>query len=100
MGFFARRDLFTTIAASGVTSETYNVADYDGKFTIQLIGSPSTTTIRGSNDDGRASAIVNWSTLTTVIGSGMIEIDQGFNWLQIQRSETSNAIIGGFKRSR
>lgn len=99
MGWNARRDLYTSIAASGVTSETYNVEGFHDGFTLQLVGSPSTTTVRGSNDDGRTAAITNWSTLTTIIGAGQFNIDPGFRWLQCQRSETTNAILSGWQRS-
>lgn len=100
MGWFARRDLYADTAASGVTSETYNVEGFHDGFTVQLIGSPSTTTVRGSNDHGRTAAITNWSTLTTVIGAGMINVTPGFAWLQLQRSETTSAILGGWQRSK
>jgi len=99
MGWAITRDLFGTVAASGVTSETYNVEGMEN-MTIQILGSPSTTTIRGSNDNGRDAAVTNWSTLTTVVGVGMIALDSGFRWLQCQRSETTNAIIAGWQRSR
>ena len=98
MGWAARRDLYTSIAASGVTSETYNVEGMRN-MTLQVVGANSITTIRGSNDDGRSAAITNWSTLTCVIGEAMVEIDPGFRWIQLQRSATTNAILAGWQRS-
>jgi len=99
MGWSVSRDLYTSIAASGITSETYGVASFQDPFTLQIIGSPSTTTVQGSNDEGRTSVPTNWSTLTTVIGAGMVEVDTGFRWLRCQRSETTNVIISGWQRS-
>ena len=99
MGWNARRDIYSSVAASGITSETYNVEGFQDGFTLQILGSPSTTTVRGSNDDGRTAAITNWSTLTTFIGAGLIVIEPGFRWLQCQRSETTNVVIGGWQRS-
>lgn len=98
MGWSVSRDLYTG-DTSGVTSETYAVAGFQDGFTLQIIGSPSTTTVRGSNDNGSTAAVTNWSTLTTVIGVGMISIEPGFRWLQCQRSETTNVIISGWQRS-
>lgn len=91
MGWHARRNLYESIAASGITSETYWVGDA-GSISLQLIGSPSTTTVRGSNADGRSAAIgaTEWSTITTV-AAGMYSIEPGFRWLQLQRSETTSA---------
>ena len=99
MGWNVQKDLYASVAASGVTSEVYNVAGFHDGFTLQMIGSPSTTTVRGSNDDGYTATITNWSTLTTVIGAGMVNVTPGFRWLQMQRSETTNVIIGGWQRS-
>lgn len=99
MGWAIQRDLYGTIAASGITSETYNVQGFHDAFTLQVIGSPSTTTVRGSNDEGYSAAVTNWSTLTTVIGAKMVAVDPGFRWLQCQRSETTNVLIAGWQRS-
>lgn len=99
MGWFARRDLYSSVVASGITSETYNIEGFHDGFTLDIVGSPSTTTVRGSNDDGRTAAITNWSTLTTIIGAGVVNITPGFGWIQLQRSETTNAVIAGWQRS-
>lgn len=96
MGWSISRDLYDSIAASGITSETYAVASIQDAFTLQVVGSPSTTTVRGSND---SLVPTNWSTLTTVIGAGLVAVEPGFRWLQCQRSETTNVIISGWQRS-
>lgn len=99
MGNFASRNLYESKSASDITSETYRVGDFQDNFTLQFIGSPSTTTIRGSNDEGRAETVTNWSTITCVIGAGLAGVTPGFRWLQCQRSETTAVQIGGWKRS-
>lgn len=99
MGWHAQRELYTSIAASAVTSETYNIQGFHDGFTMQILGSPSTTTIRGSNDEGYTAAITNWSTLTTVVGPGIVNITPGFRWLQCERSETTGVVIAGWQRS-
>lgn len=99
MGWSVTRDLFNTVASTGTISETYNVQGFHS-LTMQIVGSPSTTTIQGSNDDGYTAAITNWSNLTAVIGVGMVEIDPGFRWLRCIRSETTNAIISGWQQTR
>ena len=100
MGWAARRDLYSSKAASDVTSETYNTEGFVESFSVQVVGSPSTTTLQGSNDDGRIAAITNWSTLTTIIGAGMFNIESDFRWIRAQRSETTNLVISGWQRSR
>lgn len=99
MGWPISRDLFNSVGASAVTSEVYAIAGFHDGFTLQIVGSPSTTTVQGSNDRGYDATLTNWSTLTTVIGAGLVNITPGFNWLRMQRSETSNAIIAGWQRS-
>lgn len=99
MGWHAQRDLYSSIAASGITSEVYNVAGFQDNFTLQIVGANSVTTVQGSNDDGRTAAPTNWSTLTTVIGEAMVAVDSGFRWLRCQRSVTTNAIVAGWQRS-
>ena len=97
MGWSFTRDLYNTISSGSTISETYAVASARA-LTIQIVGSPSTTTIQGSNDNGSTAAITNWSTITTV-GAGLYDIEEGFRWLRCIRSETTNAIISGFQRS-
>lgn len=106
MGWFVKRDLYGTIgsslATSGITSEVYNVEGFHDPFTLQFVASNSTTTVQGSNDDGRTAAITNWSTLTTVLDSGMVAVDPGFAWLRCLRSnssEPSAVILSGWQRS-
>ena len=98
MGWSVSRDLYTSKAASAVTSEIYNTQGFQDTFTLQIIGSPSTTTVQGSNDDGREAEPTNWSTITAV-GAGIFGIEPGFRWLRCQRSETTNAFISGWQRS-
>jgi len=95
MGHFTvRRDLYTTKAASTITSETYYVGDARS-ISIEIIGSPSTTTIQGTNQDGRTVDITNtttdWSDLSVVVGPApdMIDIEAGFAYLRCLRSETT-----------
>lgn len=99
MGWSISRDLFNSVGASAVTSEVYGIQGFHDGFTLQVVGSPSTTTVQGSNDYGYNAAITNWSTLTTLYGATVVNIEPGFNWLRMQRSETSNAIIAGWQRS-
>lgn len=98
MGWFATRNLYESKAASEITSELYNVEGMR-TLTIQLTGSPSTTTVQGSNDNGRDTAPTNWSTITSV-GAGLYDIETGFAWVRCQRSETTKAILAGWQRSR
>jgi hypothetical protein len=99
MGMYTTtRSLYTTKTASELTSEIYNVQDIK-ELTVFLRGSPSTTTIQGSNADGRTSAIpeTSWSVLTTNIlpGPDMLNIEPGFRWLRCIRSETTEVILSG-----
>lgn len=96
MGHFTvRRDLYTTKAASAITSETYYVGD-GRSISIEIIGSPSTTTIQGSNQDGRTVDITNttadWSDLSVVVAPApdMIDIEAGFAYIRCLRSETTS----------
>ena len=97
--FSARRDLYGSKAASDITSETYYVGDADA-ISLFVRGSPSTTTLQGSNEDGRNVDIKNtgaadWSTLSTVINPSpdMIDIEPGFAYLRATRSETTELIL-------
>ena len=96
--YTVRRDLYTSKLASGFTSETYRVADAE-KISLFISGSPSTTTIQGSNADGLSSGITNttadWSDLSTVISPSpdMIDIEPGFNYLRCIRSETTSVLL-------
>ena len=93
-----RRDLYASKAASIITSEVYRVIDA-GEVTLQLTGSPSTTSVEGSNSDGLTVDLTNttadWSTLTTVIGAAMLNIEPGFEYIRLLRSETTTAILAG-----
>ena len=99
MGTF-RRDLYSSKGASDVTSEVYNVQDA-AELTLFLRGSPSTTTIQGSNADGRIVDITNttndWSDLTVITGPSpdMLNIEPGFAYIRLLRSETTEAVLHG-----
>ena len=98
--YTVRRDLYTSKLASGFTSETYRVADAE-KISLFISGSPSTTTVQGSNADGLSSDITNtlvdWSHLSTILDPGttytMIDIEPGFNYLRCIRSETTSVLL-------
>ena len=99
MRFFeARRDLYASKAASDITSEIYNVMDAES-ISLFISGSPSTTTIQGSNADGRSSGITNstadWSDLSVILSPSpdMIDIEPGFRWIRAQRSETTSVVL-------
>lgn len=107
MGWYARRDLYASVSASlatsGITSEVYNVEGFHDAFTLQIVASNSTTTVQGSNDNGRTAAITNWSDLTCVLDSGIVAIDPGIAWVRCLRSnssEPSAVILGGWQRSK
>ena len=96
--FTVQRDLYESKAASAITSEVYRVADAD-EITLFVRGSPSTTTIQGTNADGRTTDITNtttdWSDLSTIVSPSpdMIDIEPGFNYLRCQRSETTEVVL-------
>ena len=91
-----RRDLFAAKASSATQSEIYWVGDAIS-ISLFLRGSPSTTTVQGSNADGRTSAIAeaSWSDLTVVTSPepDMLDIEPGFGWLRCIRSETTEATL-------
>lgn len=99
MGLYTvRRDLYNSKTASEITSETVWVGDFN-EMTLYIEGSASTTTVQGSNADGRDSAIpaASWSLLTRVItpGPDMLNIEPGFRWLRALRSETTAVVLAG-----
>ena len=91
-----RRDLYTGISASGVTSEIYFAGDA-ASVSLFLRGSPSTTTIQLSNASGFRHAIAEteWSNATTVVSPSpdMLDIQSGFRWIRCLRSETTEATL-------
>jgi hypothetical protein len=97
-GYTVRRDLYASKAASGITSEVYNVADAN-TIAIFLRGSPSTTTIEGSNANGYSTDITNtttdWSALSTVVSPSpdMVKIATGMRYIRCLRSETTEVIL-------
>lgn len=91
-----RRDLYASKAASAITSEVFWVGDAEA-ISVFARGSPSTTTIQGSNAEGRTSAIgeTSWSVLSTILSPSpdMIDIESGFRWFRALRSETTELVI-------
>jgi hypothetical protein len=77
-------------ATSTSTSTAILVQDYN-TISVAVTG-PSTSTIftlpiQASNDDGLRSAIINWSTITSILssggtGSGVYSITPGMRWLR------------------
>ena len=96
MAFWRGRDIYSSKTASEITSETIGVADIDENISVQLVGSPSTTTLQGSNDSGVEAVPTNWSTISTVIGAQLITVEPGFRWLRALRSETTNVVVAGW----
>ena len=99
MGHFSvRRDLYSSKTASEITSEVHSVKDARS-ISFFMRGSPSTTTIQGSNADGRTTDITNslndWSVLSTIIAPSpdMIDIESGFAYVRCLRSETTEVIL-------
>ena len=92
----ARRNLYTGLDASAVTSEIYFAGDA-ASVSLFLRGSPSTTTIQLSNATGFQSAIAeaDWSNATTVVSPSpdMLDIQSGFRWIRCLRSETTEATL-------
>jgi len=93
-----RRDLYTSKAASDITSEVYDVRDALS-ISFFISGTGSVTTIQGSNADGRTTDITNttadWSNLSTVVSPSpdMIDIEPGFAFVRCQRSLTTSVVL-------
>lgn len=76
--------------SSSVTSPAYLVQDYNTISVAVIVGSTTTIftlPVQASNDDGLQSAIVNWSTITSILssggtGSGVYSITPGMRWLR------------------
>ena len=96
MPYTAQRDLYASKTASDVTSEVFWVGDAR-ELTLQILGSPSTTTVQGSNGDGRVAALSedSWSDISAVIGANMVDVEPGFRWLRCLRSETTQVLLNG-----
>lgn len=97
MGLYTQnRDLYSSKTVSEITSEVYFIGDAD-KVSLEVRGSPSTTSIQASNSGGLFEAIPEnaWSTMTTVIGTGvdMLDIESGPRWLRTLRSETTEVLL-------
>lgn len=99
--YAVKRDLYTSKAASGITSETFRVVDFD-RLSLFISGSPSTTTIQGSNANGLTTDITNtttdWSDLSVIVDPSpdMVAITTGFDYLRCLRSETTSVILQGW----
>ena len=78
--------------SSATTSSPYFVGDF-ASLSVQ-IGSASTVTIWGSNADGFTAVIpeADWSVVSTVAAAGVQNIETGFRWLRIHRSQSTNTI--------
>ena len=105
MSHHVTRDLYGSKAASVITSETYHVASAD-EITLFLRGSPSTTTVQGTNAEGLETDLTNttadWSTLTVVVAPGpdLLNIEPGFTYIRCLRSETTEVRLGAHMRTR
>jgi len=90
--------MYESQIASAITSGAYKVAGAES-ITLFISGSPSTTTIEGSNADGSTTALANttadWSALSVVVAPApdMIAITPGFGYLRCLRSETTSVIL-------
>ena len=91
-----RRDIYTSKAASDITSETVWVGDAE-TLTLFLRGSPSTTSVQMSLADGRSAAIpeTSWSDVTQITSPSpdLIDIEPGGRWLRTLRSETTEVVV-------
>lgn len=96
--YTVRRDLYSSKAASDITSETYSVKDANS-ISFFISGTGSITTIQGSNADGNTTDITNttadWSNLSTIISPSpdMIDIEPGFAYVRCLRSLTTSVIL-------
>lgn len=90
---------FTAGSSSVTTSEPMFVGDFQS-LTLG-IGSASTISVQGSNDDGFTSAIGSgtWSTVSTVAAAGLQKVETGFRWMRIWRSQSTNTVTA-FGQSR
>ena len=88
--------------SSSVTSPAYLVQDYNVISAFVVPGSNSTIftmTIQASDDDGMQSAIVNWSTITSItssggsIGANVLSIAPGMRWLRFGSPISSCTVI-------
>lgn len=77
-------------ASSGSTSSAFLVQDYNTISVSVIVGSTTsifTLPVQASNDDGLQSAILNWSTITSILssggtGSGVYSVTPGMRWLR------------------
>ena len=90
------RQLYSSKGASDVTSEVVWVGDAD--YLSLHLPTASTTTVQGSNDDGRSSAIANWTDLQTLTTAGVYTIDPGVRWLRVLSTKTDAILALTVKR--
>ncbi len=96
-GFGKRKDLFD---GSSGQSSTYTgnwqlISDY-ASMSLSIITQDtgaSRFTIDGSNDDGYAAAITQYSTLTALTAPGLYTIDPGARWMRVRRSSLESLSI-------
>jgi len=102
-GYVYRRDIYASKAASAITSEVALIADAE-QMSLFISGSPSTTTIQGSNADGSSTDITNstadWSDLSVIVSPApdIVDIETGFRYLRCLRSETTSVILNAQMR--
>lgn len=89
-------------SSSDRTSDDVWIGDAE-ELSLELRGSPSTTTVQISNDDGFTSSVQTYSDATTVTDPqpDMIDLDPGPRWFRAIRSETTSGVLhirdrGGF----
>lgn len=107
--FSVSRDLYGSKSASDVTSELYGVQDAQ-EITLFIRGSPSTTTVEGTNADLLSSTLTEntttgFSVLTTHLrasgdGASMLNVEPGFSAIRTVRSETTEVRLHLQNRTR
>lgn len=89
-GFGKRKDLFdgSSGQSSTYTGSAQLISDFASMSLsiITVTTEASRFTVEGSNDDGYAAAITNWSTLTALTAQGLYTIDPGARWMRVLRS--------------
>lgn len=86
-------------SSSTATSNAFLVQDYN-VITVQVVSSTtlSVVPIQASNDDGMQSAILNWSTITSIqssggTGSGVYSITPGMRWVRFGSPVSACTVI-------
>ena len=88
-------------SGSTATSPAYLVQDYNA-ISVAVISSTTILSlqVQASNDDGMQSAIVNWSTISSILssggtGSGVWSITPGMRWLRFGSPISACTVILG-----